>query len=76
MRGKILDWMLIWFKVVVSTNSTLSFVVALLGATVCADTRDAVSSKKHIASTRRGSVAEAMVALDGGEVWANEVQIE
>ena len=75
MRGKILGWILIWFKTVVSTNSTLLFVVALLGATVCADMRDAVSSKKDIASTRRGRMAEAMAALDGGKVLG-EVQKE
>ena len=72
-RGKILGWIGIPFKVVVMTNSTLSFTVVLLGATVCADTRDVVSSERHIASKRWGMVAEAMAALEGAT--ADEVQV-
>lgn len=45
-------------------NSTFSFVVALLGATVCADT---LSSETHIASKMRGRVEEAITALEGFE---------
>ena len=56
--------MLIWFNVVVMTNSTLLLVVALLGATDCADTRNTQSHETHIASNRRGSVEEGIMALD------------
>ena len=56
--------MLIWFNVVVMTNSTLLLVVALLGATDCADTRNTQSSETHIASKRRGSVEEGIAAVD------------
>lgn len=41
-------------------NWTLLFEVALLGATVCADTRDTVSSERHIARKRRGREMEVM----------------
>ena len=61
------------FKVVVMTNCTLSFAVALLGATVCADTGDAVSNERHSASKKWGMVAEAMAALEGA--MADEVQV-
>ena len=57
-----------------STNSTLLFVVALLGATVCADTRDTASSERHITSKRRGRKAAAIAASE--EVMAAEVQVE
>ena len=60
-RGKILGWIDIWFKVVVSTNSGAPFEVSLLGATVCAD---AVSSIRHKAGKRRGKEAKAMWGLE------------
>ena len=65
--------MLIWFKKVAITNCTLSFVVALLGATVCADTRDTVSSVRHIASTRRGSMVDMVAA--SAEGMTDEIQV-
>lgn len=61
--------MLIWFKMVVSTYSTLSLAVALLGATVCADTQDTVSSERHIASKRWGKEVEAITGF-----WREEVE--
>lgn len=54
---------------VVSTYSTLSFEVALLGATVCADTQDMVSSERHIARKRRGKEAEAITGF-----WTDDVE--
>lgn len=49
---------------VFSTNSTLLSVDALLGATVCAATRDTVSSERHIARERAD---EAMVLVAASE---------
>ena len=56
--------MLIWFNVVVMTNSTLLLIVALLGATDCADTRNTQSNETHIASNRRETVEEGITAVD------------
>ena len=67
--------MLIWFKTVVSTYCTLPFEVPLLGATVCADTRDTVSSERQIARKRWGKGVEAMSSLEGGG-RGDEIQIE
>lgn len=61
--------MLIWFKIVVSTYSTLSLEVALLGATVCADTQDRVSSERHIARRRWGKEVEGIIGF-----WREEVE--
>lgn len=48
---------------------------ALLGATVCADTRDTVSSERHIASARRERVVKGMAASEGERCSADEVQV-
>ena len=48
---------------VVITNSTLVSVDALLGATVCATTRDTVSSERHIARDSREWAVEAMALV-------------
>lgn len=61
---------------VVKTNCTPLLVVPLLGATVCADTRDTVSSERHIASgvsRSRERVAEGMAVSEVGV--ADGVQI-
>lgn len=61
--------MLIWFKVVVSTYSTLLLEVVLLGATVCADTQDRVSNERHIARNRWGKEAKAITGF-----WREDVE--
>ena len=60
---------------VVKTNCTPLPVEALLGETVCADTRDTVSSERHIASgvsTRRERLVSMVVSevdvADGAQI--------
>ncbi len=48
-------------------NSLLAFVVALLGAKVCASVQGKVSIEKHIGSKRRGRMTEAKAET---EVWS------
>ena len=66
-RGRILGEVGIWFKVVASANSGAPLKVLLLGATVCAE---AVTSKRHNASKRRGKEAKAM------RNWVGEEDVE
>ena len=56
--------MLIWLMTVFRTKSILLFEVVLLGATIWADTRDAVSSERYSADNRRERVAACILKLE------------